>query len=311
MVDINIAIVGLGKIAQEQHVHAIKMTAGLDLVATVSGSSSLQGISNYHTLAELHKSGLRVDAVALCMPPVPRYSIALEAIEYGYHVLLEKPPGISINECQALIAAAKESGVTIFAAWHSKYAPLIGRARDWVGEFGCDRFEMAWKEDVYKWHPGQLWVTEAGGFGVFDPGINGLSILVELLDEPLVPSKVSFLKPKNWATPIAASFQLLGRGGLIGSVEVDWRSKGDEIWDIRLFSGKRSLHLSDGGARLVVDGEILCPAKECGNEYESVYRDFYLLLKSDDSAFDIRPLELVADLFLSAIWDEVKDFDLV
>ena len=35
---------------------------------------------------------------------------------------------------------------------------------------------VAWKEDVRIWHPGQAWIWKAGGLGVFDPGINALSI---------------------------------------------------------------------------------------------------------------------------------------
>ena len=40
---------------------------------------------------------------------------------------------------------------------------------------------MDWKEDVTHWHPGQKWIWQAGGLGVFDPGINGLSILTRIM----------------------------------------------------------------------------------------------------------------------------------
>ena len=51
---------------------------------------------------------------------------------------------------------------------------------------GCARASWSsgriiWKEDVHHWHPGQRWIWEPGGFGVFDPGINALSVLTEIL----------------------------------------------------------------------------------------------------------------------------------
>ena len=40
--------------------------------------------------------------------------------------------------------------------------------------------EILWHEDVHKWHPGQQWIWEPGGFGVFDPGINAFSIATKI-----------------------------------------------------------------------------------------------------------------------------------
>ena len=45
--------------------------------------------------------------------------------------------------------------------------------------------KVTWKEDVRKWHPGQEWIWQPGGFGVFDPGINALSIVTKILPEPI------------------------------------------------------------------------------------------------------------------------------
>jgi D-galactose 1-dehydrogenase len=42
-----------------------------------------------------------------------------------------------------------------------------------------------WKEDAEKYHPGQTWIWDIGGFGVFDAGVNGLSILSRLFGAAL------------------------------------------------------------------------------------------------------------------------------
>jgi D-galactose 1-dehydrogenase/L-arabinose 1- dehydrogenase len=50
------------------------------------------------------------------------------------------------------------------------------------------RVQLIWREDVRVWHPGQDWLLAAGGFGVFDPAINALSILTRVLPERLAQS---------------------------------------------------------------------------------------------------------------------------
>jgi len=50
-------------------------------------------------------------------------------------------------------------------------------AREWISERSIDRVTVAWCENVRQWHPGQDWLWRPGGFGVFDPGINALSII--------------------------------------------------------------------------------------------------------------------------------------
>jgi D-galactose 1-dehydrogenase len=44
---------------------------------------------------------------------------------------------------------------------------------------------VEWKEDVRQWHPGQQWIWQPGGLGVFDPGINALSIVTWMLPRPI------------------------------------------------------------------------------------------------------------------------------
>ena len=54
-------------------------------------------------------------------------------------------------------------------------------AREWLRTRELRRGRITGKEDVHFWHPGQRWIFEPGGFGVFDPGINALSILTDIL----------------------------------------------------------------------------------------------------------------------------------
>src|SRR5690606_40163452 len=64
---------------------------------------------------------------------------------------------------------------------HSRMALAVAAARRWLADRTIHEGRITWREDLRKWHPGQDWILDAGGMGVFDPGINALSILTEIL----------------------------------------------------------------------------------------------------------------------------------
>ena len=70
---------------------------------------------------------------------------------------------------------------TLFTAWHSQFAPAVPAARRWIEAHRPRHIKVTWREDVRRWHPGQEWVWEPGGFGVCDPGINAMSIFTEIM----------------------------------------------------------------------------------------------------------------------------------
>ncbi len=119
--------------------------------------------------------------MALCTPPQVRHGLARQALEAGKHVMLEKPPGATLSEVEDLRQVAEAQGVTLQATWHSRYAPAVAPARDWLAGKTITAARINWREDVRVWHPGQDWIWEPGGLGVFDPGINALSIATAVL----------------------------------------------------------------------------------------------------------------------------------
>ena len=107
MSPIRIAIVGVGKIARDQHVPSISANPDFELVATASRHGSVDGVENFPDIESLLERVKDLDAVALCMPPGPRHAAALTALAAGKHVLLEKPPGATVSELDDLTALAR------------------------------------------------------------------------------------------------------------------------------------------------------------------------------------------------------------
>ena len=209
---VRIAVVGLGKIARDQHLPALLADRRFALAATVGpDTSGVEGIATFATLEALLERGPALDAVALCTPPQVRHALAARPIAGGLHVLLEKPPGATLAEVEALRSQAARAGRTVFAAWHSRFASGVAPAREWLARRTVRRVEIVWREDVRIWHPGQAWIWEPGGLGVFDPGINALSIATAILPGPILLEAATLVHPLNRAAPIAAALSLRAR----------------------------------------------------------------------------------------------------
>lgn len=296
MTELRIAIVGFGKIARDQHVGAIAAVPGATLTAVASRNASLPGLPHFATIEDLLEKGPDVDAVSLCTPPQVRRAQAAAALKAGKHVMLEKPPGIGVAELDPLIAMAAEAKRTLFATWHSRHAPAVEPARQWLTGRRITSVHIDWKEDVRVWHPGQGWIWEPGGLGVFDPGINALSILTKILRKPVFVTAAELAFPANCQAPIAANLTLTDIDGLPVTAEFDFRQTGPQSWDILVETDQGRMTLSSGGARMAVDGKVLAEAPD--EEYRGLYRRFVELATTGASDVDLTPLRLVADAFL-------------
>ena len=293
---IRAGLVGLGKIARDQHLPAIAMTEGIELVAVASRNAQAEGVNNYPDLDAMLAGERDMDAVILCQPPQVRYQAARQALLAGKHVFLEKPPGATVSEVEALTALARAQGVTLYASWHSRYAAAVAQAKAWMASRAIRRIDIQWREDVRHWHPGQPWIWEAGGFGVFDPGINALSILTEIVPEPVTMLSASLEVPENKDAPIGAALRMATASGAAVEAVFDWRQTGPQTWDIAVETANGSLLLSEGGNMLRLDGEIQLKAPD--QEYPAMYRRFVDLVAQRAIDADIAPLRLVADAFL-------------
>ncbi|MCU0815796.1 MAG: Gfo/Idh/MocA family oxidoreductase [Cypionkella sp.] len=291
MARLPVALVGIGKIALDQHVPALSSSNDFTLAATVSRKGSVPGVPAYTGLDAMLAAHPEVRVVSLCLPPVPRFLAAEAALKAGRHVMLEKPPGATLAEVHALEAMARARGLTLYATWHSRMARAVAQAKAWLTGRSVIRAHITWREDVRKWHPGQEWVFEPGGMGVFDPGINALSILTEILPEPVHLTGAELEFPANRQTPIAA--RLAFSGGV--TADFDWRQEGPQTWDIEIDTDQGRMALRMGGNVLEVDGQTVAGEADIMGEYPALYARMAELVALGQSEVDLAPMVHVAD----------------
>ena len=290
-----IAIVGGGKIARDAHIPAITGSDDFTLAAAVTlADAELPGVPNFRTIAGMKAALPEVTAVALCTPPRSRHALALQAIAAGLDILNEKPPAATLAEAQDIAARAQAAGRVLYQSWHSRDAAAVEPARAWLKGKRIRGVTITWKEDVRVWHPGQEWIW-GPGIGVFDPGINALSVATAILPDVLRLQSSILRFPANKAAPIAASLTY-ECGGVPVAVEFDFDQKGPQTWDIDVDTDAGSLKLSLGASKMALDGKPV----DVGAvpEYVALYARFARLLAARQSDADFTPFACVADAFL-------------
>ena len=293
---IKIGLAGVGKIAKAEHIPAIAQNPKFELIACASRNATVDNVPNFTSTKDMLNHCPEMDAVALCLPPQYRLLPTLDAMQANKHILVEKPPSSTLAEAKMLISRSQKSDKTFFMTWHSRYAASVSRLKEILFKREIDQCVITWKEDVRRWHPDQEWIWQPGGLGVFDPGINALSILTEILPFDVYVTKSKLFFPENRLAPIAAELTFSNKHRSLVRAEFDWRQEGDQIWNIEVRSGKDQFLLSHGGAMLHKNGVGISDSKN--SEYSSIYKRFAELIETGKSQTDIAPSIHVADAFM-------------
>lgn len=300
----DIGLVGCGEIARNQHGPFLLgpgNDTGLRLVATADPRHRLgDGPRHYADHRAMLQAEPAMAAVSIASPTGTHFAVARDALLAGRHVLLEKPPATTLAELEELARIAADRGRVLVTAFHARHNEAVARLRERLtGRPPPRRLRIEWREDFERWHAGQTWPWRPGGFGVFDPGINALSVLCHVL--PALDFRVErarFRVPAGAATPALVEMNLAWDGG--GPVEVafEWRKGGEDVWDISVRSadeaGRTETLLLRNLRTLLRDGEEVLSSTE-DEEYAGVYRDFRRAVESGASEVSQKELRIVED----------------
>jgi predicted dehydrogenase len=295
---LRVGLVGVGKIARDQHIPALNANPRFELAACASRNAVIDGIPGFSDLDSMLRAVPELDCISICTPPQAHFEAALAALRAGRHVMLEKPPAATTRQIALLAEEAARRGRTLFQSWHSRFAAGVDGAREFLRTRTLVSGRIIWKEDVHIWHPGQAWIWEPGGFGVFDPGINALSLLTGILREEVCVEKALLEFPDNQQSPIAARLGMRTETGVAIDADFDFRQKGEQTWDIELVTTTGTLRLARGGGELSIDGKAVVADASLAGEYPRLYERFASLCEAGLSEVDWRPFQLVADAFL-------------
>ena len=84
----------------------------------------------------------KLDAVSVATPDAAHAEPVIECANAGLHILCEKPMATTVEECEAMLAAAEASGVHLMIDWHNRWNPPVVEAWKSIrgGELGEVRY---------------------------------------------------------------------------------------------------------------------------------------------------------------------------
>ena len=142
MTPIRLAIAGVGAIGQA-HLAVVQKSPFVTLSALVDPSPEAAqiahkaGVPLYNTLDNLLAQD-RPDGVVLATPNPLHVPQALQCVDLGLPILLEKPLATSVAEGEKLVRAAEQQGAKILVGHHRAHSPLMAKACEVVrsGQLG-------------------------------------------------------------------------------------------------------------------------------------------------------------------------------
>ncbi len=93
-------------------------------VATVAHNELGTAPKVYADLSQLLKSEKNIDAINLVTDPVSHHTLACMAFDAGVHVMVEKPMGVTVRACHAMIDSAKQNGCKLAVAENYRRDPM-------------------------------------------------------------------------------------------------------------------------------------------------------------------------------------------
>ena len=263
---LKVGIIGCGSIAKQRHGYEyfhnsdVEIKGFYDLIPErAQALVDLYGGKVYAGVDEL-LADPEIDAVSVCMANAFHAEISIKALKADKHVLCEKPMAVSLEECEAMVAAAKENGKRLMIGHNQRLAPAhkkakeilssgaLGRVITFQSTFGHKGPEM-WSMDK----SANTWFFKkaSASFGsMADLGIHKIDLMRYLIGSEItsVYSSMKVLDKKfPDGTPIEVddnSVEVLTfANGALGTVTTSWTHYGEECNATTLFCEKGIMKL--------------------------------------------------------------------
>jgi UDP-N-acetyl-2-amino-2-deoxyglucuronate dehydrogenase len=191
------AVIGLG--VGRQHVRAFAMLpetrlvavcdANTERLAPVAAAHGVRGVTDPAALF----ADPEVQIISIATPHPSHAALAIAAARAGKHVIVEKPMTVDLAEADAMVAAAKEAGVTLGVIFQRRWWPAALRLRAAIdaGKIGRPVLGQCalswWRTQAYydrdAWRG--RWDTEGGGV-LTNQGIHAIDMFQWLMGDDVV-----------------------------------------------------------------------------------------------------------------------------
>lgn len=181
---VGFGIIGTGMMGRTYSAGITRQAKDARLVAVAGGRRAQQLGTEFGVATEPSVDALLarsdVDVVVIATPHTTHLPLALQAVEAGKHVYLEKPMALNVNECDQIIAATREAGLLCAVASQARYNEISIRAKQLIddGTIGPIRFFRVTSPTVGWDVPADGWFVDPREGGAYlDWGPHGCDTL--------------------------------------------------------------------------------------------------------------------------------------
>lgn len=235
---LRIAVIGTGLIGRK-HIELIAGNPDFELVATVNPSGAPDylppsaDIPNFPSCDAL-LAGCPIEAAIIASPNETHADIAVQLIEAGIPVLVEKPIAGSLADAARIIAAAEHHAVPVLMGHHRRYNPIISEMRGIIdsGRQGAlVGFSGVWS--VYKPDPyfDAAWRTGPTGGPIMINLIHELDYLQAMIGRIETVGAMQAPKRRRQGSEEAVGVLLRFECGVIGSVMLSDSAASPWSWE--------------------------------------------------------------------------------
>lgn len=274
------AVVGTSDFALDWIARGIASGKNAELAAVVSrdqaraeaAAARVGAAHAFTSIANIDRN--HVDGVFLVLPNPQHAPFAIEAARHGLHVIVEKPMAPSVEECQAMIDAAKKNNVTLAVAHCMEWAPPVVRARELVAEGTIGDVVSISVAGSFNYPPAQRWrqddSTEAGGGPLMDMGVHCIDSITRIIGPVSHVNAMIDHKVYNYAAEDSATLLLRFANGAHGIMQSHFNcnqnwldiqgTKGrlySEPWLGREFAGSLLLETGQSSQELELDSLLV------------------------------------------------------
>lgn len=161
---IRFAVVGCGHIGK-RHAEMVVRDPGAELVALCDIRPKEElGIEAYPVaffseMTSLLQSGLDIDVINICVPNGLHAEMAIQAIESGHHVVIEKPMALQVQDAERVLQTSLKYQKEVFCVMQNRYSPpsvwikqMIDSGR--LGKIYLVQLNCFWNRDERYYKPG-------------------------------------------------------------------------------------------------------------------------------------------------------------
>ncbi|MCW4032707.1 MAG: Gfo/Idh/MocA family oxidoreductase [Candidatus Bathyarchaeota archaeon] len=157
-----------------------------------------------------------IDAVSICTPTSTHFEIALQTIENGKHVLVEKPLGRNLKESVKIVREAEKKGVKLTVGHIERFNPAVQKLKELVEEGTIGDIILILSRRVTRW-PERI-----GDVGVVkDSAIHDIDVMRYILEDDVVRVYAKVGKLKHRFEDYAEALLHFNKGGT-GFIDSNW-----------------------------------------------------------------------------------------